>query len=102
MIYGPYAADWRGTSATATFSLMVDNNSADNLTVVVLDVYDATADRVLARREVHRREFTTAFSYQEFALTASLPNATNHRFETRVYWQDVSYVRVDKVTVETR
>jgi hypothetical protein len=76
---------------------MVDNNTADDLRVVNLDVYDANRDDVLNERAVRRREFTGTWAYQDFAV--SFTSASASRLEFRVYWDDVSYVRVDKVTV---
>jgi hypothetical protein len=101
MLFGPYATDWGGLSAHAVFDLMVDNNRADNGVVVTLDIYDADADRILVIREVRRRELAAPFAYQGFALDADLAGRAGHRMEARVYWHDISYVRVDKVTVTT-
>jgi hypothetical protein len=99
MAYGPYAADWGGGLATAVFDLMVDDNASDNGLVVTLDVYDATGDRVLVSREVRRRDFTDTMTYQGFSLEADLSGCAGHTMETRVYWHDIAYVRLDKVTV---
>jgi hypothetical protein len=97
MLYGPYATDIPAGAHAATFRMMVDNNTADDLRVVNLDVYDANRDDVLNERAVRRREFTGTWAYQDFAV--SFTSASASRLEFRVYWDDVSYVRVDKVTV---
>ena len=99
MAYGPYATDWGGGSAQAVFYLLVDNNSAANDVVVTLEINDATADRVIASRPVRRHELRRPHAYQRFALNVDLTGRAGHRMETRVFWHDVSFVKLDKVVV---
>jgi hypothetical protein len=101
MSYGPYAVDWGAGSAQAAFWLMVDNNNADNGKVVTLDVYDADTDQVLATRELYRKEWRAPGVYQRFGLDFGLDGRAGHRIETRVYWHDISYVKLDKIIVNT-
>jgi hypothetical protein len=101
MSYGPYAVDWGERSVQAVFELQVDNNTADDRVVVTVDVNDAAADQVVASREVRRREFRAPSRYQAFAVDASLAGRAGHRMEARVYWHDVSYVKLDRVVVTT-
>ncbi|MBI5511234.1 MAG: hypothetical protein HY903_20935 [Deltaproteobacteria bacterium] len=99
MLFGPYTTAVTVGHHTATFRLLVDNNTADNLRVVRLEVYDYTANRMLgATRDVHRRDLSAAFQYQDFAVGFDVPTA-GHQLEFRVYWDDTSYVKVDKVSV---
>ncbi|MBI5508008.1 MAG: hypothetical protein HY903_04575 [Deltaproteobacteria bacterium] len=100
--FGPYATDWGSGTVDATFYLMVDNNSADNLNVLTLDLYDATSDQVLASRTPRRQEWTGTFAYQGFTLSADLAGRAGHRMEARIYWRDVSYVRFDRLQVQGR
>jgi hypothetical protein len=99
--YGPYTTAPPATESTASFTLMVDNNSADNLRVVNLDVYDATAGVVRATRPVARRELQLPWTYQDFDVRFSATKLPNHLHEFRVWWNDVSYVRLDRVRVGT-
>jgi hypothetical protein len=99
LAYGPYATDWNGGSAQAVFTLKVDNNTAANDIVVTLEINDATADRVVAVRPVRRHDFRRAHTYQRFTLDVDLDGRAGHRMETRVYWHDVSYVKLDRVVV---
>jgi hypothetical protein len=101
LFYGPYANDWGDGLTQAIFTLMVDNNSADDLVVATLDAYDSTSKEVLASRPLRRREFRGAGAYQGFSLTFSLAGRSGHAIETRVYWHDVSYMKLDKVVVRT-
>lgn len=95
--FGPYTTAVPAGPQTATFRLLVDNNTADNSPVVKLDVFDATAGRVLAERVVTRQEFRDTFAYQGFAL--GFTAETGHRLEFRTFWERTSYVRQDGVDV---
>lgn len=97
MNYGPYTTVIAGGSRTATFRLLVDNSTADNLRLLTLDVYDATAGKVLASRDVTRRQFGKAFAYQDFSLP--FVAVAGHRLEFRTFWHNYAYVRQDKVSV---
>jgi hypothetical protein len=99
MVYGPYATEWGGGSGQAVFVMMVDDNVYDNEPVVTLEAYDATADQILTSRPVRRKEFRARSTYQRFAINFDLEGREGHRMETRVWWHDISYVRVDKVIV---
>ncbi len=102
-LYGPYTREIPSGAATATFRLMVDNRSADNTAVVRIEVndFDGRApdcgDCVIASRDIRRMEFASPMTYQDFPLAFSA--IAGHRLEFRVYWQDTSYVRADRVVV---
>lgn len=102
LAYGPYASNWGALFAAAEFCLQVDDNTADNNTVVTLDLYDATDDEILVLREVRRQEFGQASTYQAFEVTADLTGRKGHTLESRVYWHDVAYIKLDRVVVATR
>ncbi len=97
LCYGPYTTGIPRGDNTASFVLMIDNNSADDLPVVNLDVYDATSGAVLAERTVRRREFEGVFEYQVFNI--DFTSAAGHMLEFRTYWFDVAYIKEDKVAV---
>jgi len=101
MAFGPYATDWGGQTAHAVFLLQVDNNSAANDLVVQLEIYDATTSEGLSQRDVHRYDFRSTFTYQRFGVDADLTGRSGHKMETRVYWKDVSYVKLQKVLLYT-
>jgi hypothetical protein len=67
--------------------------------VAVVDVHDASTGVVLSSREIRRKEFRAPFAYQRFAVNFDLVGRSGHAMETRVYWRDLSYVKVDKVVV---
>lgn len=99
MIYGPYARDWGGGLNTAQFRLLIDVVDARDDTVVTLDIHDADAQEILVSRPIPRSAFSADFRYQDFTLDFNLAGRLGHAIETRVRWHDVSYVRVDKITV---
>ncbi|MCA9539154.1 MAG: hypothetical protein KC620_09735 [Myxococcales bacterium] len=99
LIFGPYARDWGEGRALVGFRLLVDVVNAADDEVVVLDVYDADADQILASTHVRRRSLPGPFAYADFVLAADLAGRAGHAIETRVWWTDRSYVRVDRVEV---
>lgn len=98
LVYGPYVTDIPVGENVAVFKMLVDNNTADNLMVIRLDVYDATAGTVLAQRDITRLQFTSTFHYEFFSLPF-LNTVAGHQMEFRIYWNKVSYVNVDRVFV---
>lgn len=99
MVYGPYATDWGGGAAEAIVRLMVDDVAADDLAVVTLEIHDATTDTVVASRDVHRKELRAPMTFQRFTVDADLGGHQGHSMEVRVYWRDVSYVKIGSVAV---
>lgn len=95
--YGPYVTNFSG-NRSATFLIMFDNVSADNTHILTLDVYDAASNRVLATRQVRRRDLSRAGAYQPITLNFSA--SAGSRLEFRSYLANaVSYVRQDAVIV---
>jgi hypothetical protein len=99
MVHGPYANNWGAGAGQAVFVMMVDDNDYDNEPVVTLEAYDATAGAVIASQPVRRREFKKRGTYQRVALNFDLEGRDGHSMEVRVWWHDISYVRIDKVVV---
>ncbi len=97
MLYGPYATDIPAGAHSATWRLMVDNNTADTLNVVRLEVHDFARMSVLAQRWVRRNEFSASWVYQDFPV--AFTSAGGASLEFRVWWTDISYVRSDNITV---
>ena len=102
LAFGPYATDWGNGTRSATFRLMIDLADSRDETVVKLEIYDADDDEIITSRDVLRSDFNAAFEYHDFAIEFDTRNRSTHRFETRVYWRDISYVRLDNVTVRER
>lgn len=97
LTYGPYTHVIPGGPRVATFRLMVDVVNAADHVVARLDVFDATAGRVLAQRDVRRRQLAADSTYGDFDLTFTAE--AGHQLELRTFWTDTSYVRQDRVTV---
>lgn len=102
MVFGPYARDWGERRAGVTFTLMVDVAQAADDEVVALEVFDADAEEMLGRRVVRRGEFGADFAWRDFTVEVDLAGRGGHAIETRVWWTDRSYVRVDAITVRLR
>ena len=98
MSYGPYTTAVAAGNRTATFRLQLDNVVADNNRLLTIDVYDASTGKVLAKRELLRRDFSRAFDYKDFSL--SFNASAGQRLEFRTFWHGGSYVKQDNVTVK--
>jgi hypothetical protein len=97
MCYGPYTTSVPSGNRTATYRMLLDNVTADNNRILTLDVYNATTGVVLARRDVRRLEFSSAFTYQDFTLNFNAPSG--NQLEFRTFWHGSSYAKQDKVTI---
>jgi hypothetical protein len=99
--YGPYTTQVFPGAHTAVWNLMIDNNTANNDTIVRLEAYDASTNTVLAFREVRRMEWTASFQYQPFTVPFTLDSSRlSHRLEFRLFWYGRAYVREQSVSVD--
>ena len=98
MIYGPYDTTVPAGANTAQFRMQIDDNTANDDPIVVIDVNDATAGTVLATNTITRKQFPVAASYTSFSLPFTLP-ADEHKLELRVYWYGAAYTKVASVGV---
>ena len=97
--YGPYTTLVPAGLNLAVFRLMIDNNSADNATVLTLDVNDATVNKQLGQRNITRQEFNAANEYQYFSIPFILDGGSQgHQLEFRVYRYDLAYIKEQGVT----
>ncbi|HEU5097586.1 MAG TPA: hypothetical protein VFU22_00970, partial [Roseiflexaceae bacterium] len=93
--YGPYTTTVPVGDHVVTWTLLIDNNTADDLPIVRLEVVDsASGEKILASRVLTRKEWTSANQYQWFSLPFTVDQASgSHPLEFRVYWYDHAYVR---------
>lgn len=96
LAYGPYTTAIAPGPRVASFRVLIDVVGGNDR-VFDLDVFDAAAQRVLARREVRRGELAAPLTWQE--LTVPFTAAPGQRLELRLYWRDTAYTRLDRVTV---
>jgi len=99
MVYGPYYNGLPAGPNVAEFRLKIDNNTANNDSIVDIDVRNATTGQTLAARTLTRLEFPIAGDYTQFTLPFTMP-AANQSVEFRVYWYGTSYTKVDWVGVQ--
>jgi hypothetical protein len=97
LTYGPYTKGVSPGDRTATFRLKIDNNTADNLAILEIDVFDSASGTVLAKKTIKRKDFNGANKYQEFPLSFSAPAGGNLEF--RVFYKGYAAVTHDKVIV---
>ena len=90
LTFGPYSNAFQPGVYVAKFSLAVDNNSADDMTIGYVDVFDNLNNITLGHRDFHRREFASPNSSQDFDLTFSVPASNDLEF--RVFYYGFSYL----------
>ena len=102
LLYGPYATDWPGTTMQVEFRILIDVVDSREEVVATIEVYDADQGEFLAQRDLRRADFLAPMTYQDFALEFEMEGRVGHRMETRVFWRDISYKRVERVVVRER
>lgn len=95
--HGPFTTAVPSGPRTATFRLLIDDVAQDDRAVLAIAVRDAATGRVLARRQINRREFTAAGQYQDFALGFSA--GAGQRLDFRVHYLGGAWCRQDRVSV---
>ncbi|RFM26753.1 T9SS type A sorting domain-containing protein [Deminuibacter soli] len=98
MIFGPYDTSLTAGPNVAEFRMKIDNNTANNDSVVDIDVRDAATGATLAFQAVTRQQFTVASNYTSFNLPFTMP-VDHHPIELRVFWRGAAYIKVDYVAV---
>ncbi len=98
LTYGPYITSLPAGAYQITWRMMIDNNSADNNTVVTIDVYNATTSTVLATQPITRQQFAAPNVYQNFIMSFNYATA-GQQLEFRTYWHDLAYIKVDYIDV---
>ena len=102
LAYGPYAENWTSGAKRAVFRMLLDVVTDQPEIVATIDIFDATANEIVASREVLRSDFIAPFTYRNIHLDFDMVGRDGHRMETRLYWHDISYLRLDRVTVLSR
>jgi hypothetical protein len=98
LAYGPYVDTLIPGNRTAHFTLMIDNNDADNSIVARIEVYNFMTNTILASKNIHRREFISPLTYQDFSLGYELPQPeTKNVIEFRVLWHGTSFIKFTNV-----
>lgn len=98
LCYGPYTTSILSGPMEADYVLRIDNNTLDSNVVVSLDVYDATAGKVLASRSIGRKEFQSTSQDNYFHLNFTSPG-NSHALEFRTYWHDIADIRQQYVAI---
>ena len=95
--YGPYTTAIPAGLHQAKFRLLVDNVTADDLTIVTLDVFDANTGTVLASKDISRKDWNRPFEFKDFNV--NFTSAPGANLEFRVVYRGYSYVKLNGVTV---
>jgi hypothetical protein len=102
LIFGPYDRGWPEGPLVAEFRMMLDVVNLREEIVVTVDIFDADTNEVVAAMPIPRAIFRAPFTYQDIRLPFDTRGRAGHAMETRMFWHDISYVRVDHVAVTAR
>jgi len=98
LTYGPYSTDITPGRHVAVWKMLVDNATADNGQLVKLDIWDATANALIAETVLYRTAWSAANQYEYFGLPFTLPtDKAGHALEFRTFYYGYSHVRIDKI-----
>jgi len=97
--YGPYYDGFEGGKYyRVTWKLLIDvHNPGYNDNVLYIDIYDATAGKLLGFKNVYRNEFISSNTYQDFSFDFNY--TAGHKMEFRTWWHDRAYIKLDKIVV---
>ncbi len=97
LAFGQHATGYPSQPLDAYFSLFIDNNTADNSRIVILDVYDSSRKQMLAEMVLTRRQFPVAGEFTLFKL--SFTPSSRAKLEFRIYYHGWTYLAADKIAV---
>jgi hypothetical protein len=98
LCYGQYKKGYPVSPLQAVFSILVDNNTADDRVILILDLYDHYSDRVIGKTLITRKDFSKANDFVIFKFDFT-PPSTDAEMEFRIYYMGYSYVLADKIAV---
>ncbi len=99
MVYGPYDARFGRGEHKADYYLQVDDNTtARNRVIASLKVYTRQGGRILAQRDLTRRDFLAANTWQFFTL--HFENPCFEQVETAIYWHGNAQLLFGQVFIE--
>jgi len=91
LAYGPYVSGLPAGHLNATFTLMVDNNTAENHKLIDIDVYRNSDNRTFAKMTITRMQFTAANALQRFTLPFDYDGQGQLEFRVAVYGDSYVY-----------
>jgi hypothetical protein len=95
---GVYRDNYPRQPLRAVFSILVDNNMANDEYVLFLDIYDHYSQSVVGKRLITRKDFPTANTMWLFPIDFTPPRPRAN-LEFRMYYMGHSYVRADKIAI---
>ncbi len=98
LCFGQYRTGYPTSALRAIFSILIDNNSADDNYILILDVYDHQSDRVIGKRLITRKDFDKANEFCMFTMDFT-PPSVEANLEFRIYYMGHAYVLADKIGV---
>jgi hypothetical protein len=94
MQYGPYTTTVQPGDNLAVWNLLIDNNTADQNGIVILDAFDTTTLTRIASTTITRPMFQAANTYETFALPFTVDQSQDgHTWEFRIWWIGWAYTK---------
>ncbi len=98
LCYGQYRTDYPGIPLRAVFSVLIDNHTANDEDILVLDIYDYVNNKILAQQKVARRDFLQAYEYSIFEIDF-IPPVGQSALEFRIYSFGRAYICANKIAI---
>lgn len=98
LCYGQYQEGYPQIPLKVFFSIWINDNSANDQNIAILDVYDHHSDRVIGKRVITRKDFQVPldFSLFEFDFT---PPSDRAKMEFRIYYMGDSSIIANRIVV---
>ena len=97
LVYGQYVKNYPQRRFRAYFSVWIDNNSADEKLIAILDVFNATTGHTIAGIALNRQDFPVVNDYTLFAVDFIPP--PDAVLEFRIMYLGWAYLQADKIAV---
>ncbi len=98
LCFGQYKQGYPVMPLQAVFSISIDNNTADDRNILLLDVYDHHSDRVIGKRVITRKDFAKAHEFCLFTFDFISPSQQAN-MEFRIYYMGHAFVIANKIAV---
>jgi hypothetical protein len=97
LVFGQYEKNFPTQDLVAVYSIMVDNNTADDAHVCLLDVVE-NMNRVTAKSPITRKDFPEAGKHVRFTLPFK-SSSTDTTLEFRLFYMGYTYMAIKGIYV---
>lgn len=98
LVFGQYQTGYPVVPLHAVFEIAIEENVRNDAACLILDVYDHSIDRVIAKTVVTRKDFRIPEELCLFVLTFT-PPSPQAQLEFRVFYLGGATIWIDKIAV---